>query len=144
MAIQQSENNQQNTNPWGPGFVAFAGTVMILVGIFQAFEGLTAVINGSFFFVVPNYVYHIDVRTWGWIHLIVGIVVAIAGFSVFSGRLWARVIGIILAMLSALVNFFYIPYYPFWSILIIALDIGVIWALAVFGRREAERYHEIQ
>jgi hypothetical protein len=74
------------------------------------------------------------VTSWGWIHLIGGVVVALAGFFVFSGALWARSIGIVLAGLSAIANFLFIPYYPFWSLLMIALDVFVIWALAVHGR----------
>ena len=69
---------------------------------------------------------------WGWIHLILGIVVALAGFYVLSGRLWARIIGITMALFSAIANFFFIPYYPVWSVLIIALDVFVIWALATY------------
>jgi hypothetical protein len=76
--------------------------------------------------------FQFDVTTWGWIHLLVGLLVLFAGIAVMSGQTWARAIGIILAGLSALANFVFIPYYPFWSLLIIALDVFVIWALAVY------------
>jgi hypothetical protein len=76
--------------------------------------------------------------TWGWIELIVGLLVAYAGWAVFSGRTWERVVGIILASLSAIANFLFIPYYPVWAILIIVLDVFVIWALAVHGREMSE------
>lgn len=135
---QNGERGKQTENPsaWVSGWAMFAGVIMILVGIFQAFQGLAAILNSNFFFIGPNYTYSIDVSTWGWIHLILGAIVAIAGFSVFSGQMWARVIGIVLAMLSATVNFFFIPYYPIWSILIIVMDIGIIWGLASFsGKR---------
>ena len=66
-------------------------------------------------------------------HLIVGIVVVFAGYGIFSGAVWARTVGVIMAMISAITNFMFIPYYPFWSILIIALDVWVIWALAFRG-----------
>lgn len=102
---------------------------MIMLGIFQAIAGLAAIIEDKFYVVTPNYAYEIDVTGWGWIHLIVGVFVVLAGVYVLSGRLWARIVGITIAVLSALANFFFIPYYPFWAIVVIALDVWVIWAL---------------
>ena len=110
------------------GYV-FAGVILIIVGCFQAIAGLAAIFEDEFFVVTPNYVFEVNTTTWGWIHLILGAVVAFAGYSLFAAKTWARVVGVLLASLSAIVNFFFIPYYPFWSILIIALDIWVIWAL---------------
>ena len=112
----------------GAGYV-FAGVILIIVGCFQAIAGLAAIFEDEFFVVSPNYVFEVDTTTWGWIHLILGVVLAFAGYSLFAAKTWARVVGVTLAALSAIVNFFFIPYYPFWSILIIALDIWVIWAL---------------
>ncbi len=117
------------------GWAMFAGSLMVLAGIFQFFQGLAAVLNSNLFFATSNYVYSVDITTWGWVHLGLGVLVALAGFGVFSGALWARTIGIVLALLSATVNFFFIPYYPIWSIIIIVLDIGMIWGLANFSRR---------
>lgn len=122
---------------WVVGFSAFAGSLMVLSGIFQAFEGLAAIFSRDFFVATQQYLFHFDVTTWGWIHLIWGIVVTIAGFSVFAGQAWARGLGIFLAIISAIANFFYIPYYPMWSIIIIALDIGVIGALASYSEEAA-------
>jgi hypothetical protein len=79
--------------------------------------------------VTQNYTFDLDVTAWGWIHLILGIVMILTGFSLFSGKTWAAVVAIALATLSAIANFFFIPYYPFWSILVIGLDVWVIWAL---------------
>lgn len=113
----------------------FAGVLLVMVGIFQAVAGLAAIIEDRFYVVTTNYAYALDVTRWGWIHLGVGIVVAAAGFGViFGARLWARALGIVVATLSAIANFFFIPYYPWWSLLIIALDVFVIWALCVQGR----------
>lgn len=126
------------TSGWVVGFSAFAGALMVLTGIFQAFEGLAAIFTREFFISTQNYLFRFDVTTWGWIHLIWGAIVTIAGFSVFSGQAWARGFGIFLAVISAIVNFFYIPYYPIWSIIIIALDIGVIGALASYNEEAAE------
>jgi hypothetical protein len=76
-----------------------------------------------------NNTFEIDVTTWGWIHLVMGAVVAMAGLGVLTGALWARVVGIGLVGLSMLDNFLFVPYYPLWSLLIIALEVAVIWAL---------------
>ena len=122
---------------WAFGFAAFAGAVMLMIGIFEAFAGLAAIFNDEFFVVAPNYTYDVDVTAWGWIHLILGVVVAFAGISVYTGQAWARTVGVVLAILSAVANFFFIPYYPVWSVLIIALCIAVIWALTVYGPDQA-------
>jgi hypothetical protein len=125
------------TKPMGglaTGMVLFAGIVMIVSGVFQALAGITAIFQGSFYAVTPKYVYELDVSTWGWIHLVLGVVVLLAGFGVMSGNLLARIVGIVLAVLSAFANFMFIPHYPIWSLLIIGLDVLVIWALAVSGQ----------
>ena len=101
---------------------------------FHAIAGLSGIIKDDFYAVTPNYVLKFDVTTWGWIHLIGGIVVVLAGFGVFSGKVWARTVGVILAAVSALVSFAWIPLYPIWSIVLIAIDVTVIWALTVHGR----------
>jgi hypothetical protein len=123
---------------WAYGLSAFAGAVMLLVGIFQAFAGLAAIFENEFFVVGANYAYEIDVTTWGWIHLILGAIVAFAGVAIYTGAVWARSIGVLLAILSAVANFFFIPYYPVWAVLIIALNIAVIWALVQYGPEQAE------
>ena len=115
------------------GFAVFAGVIMIMAGAFHAFAGLAALFENEFYAATPNYVFQFDVTAWGWIHLLLGVLVLVAGYSVLSGQTWARVVGMILAGVSALANFMFIPYYPFWSLLIIALDVFVIWALAVYN-----------
>ena len=122
---------------WAVGFVVFAAVMMMLAGGFQTIAGIAAIFEDEFFVVGPNYVYDLDVTAWGWIHVLLGVILFAAGAGVLSGATWARVVGITLASLSAFANFFFIPYYPVWSIVIIALDVAVIWALSVYGRREA-------
>jgi hypothetical protein len=114
---------------WAAGGIIFAATVLLMVGIFQAIAGLVAIIDDEFYVVTRNYTFDIDTSVWGWIHLIVGILVATTGWALFARQTWAGVAAIVFAMLSAIANFFFIPYYPFWSILMIALDVWVIWAL---------------
>lgn len=124
---------------WAIGFTLFAGMMMVMIGVFQALEGLVAILNDEFYVVTPNYVYDLDVTTWGWIHLALGTIVGLAGFFVFTGHVWARAIGIAFAVLNAVSQFFFVPYYPVWSLLMIVLDVFVIWALCVYGRGAAER-----
>jgi hypothetical protein len=125
---------------WAVGFAWFAASMLILIGAFQFFEGLAAVLENEFFVVGPNYVYELDVTAWGWIHMILGAVVLIAGWGVFSGQPWARGVGVAVATLVAIAQFFYIPYYPVWAVLIIALCVVCIWALAAYGRSAAEEF----
>jgi hypothetical protein len=122
---------------WAVGFTIFAAVMMMLTGGFQALAGLVAIFENEFYAATRNYLFEFDVTTWGWIHLILGVIVALAGFALLSGATWARVVGITLAVLSAIANFLFIPYYPFWSLLIIALNVFVIWALAVHGGKVA-------
>jgi hypothetical protein len=117
---------------WGRGFAVFAAIMMMIIGVLHVFEGLAAIIRNEFFVVTPKYAFHIDVTAWGWLHLILGIVVAIAGFFVIRGALWARTVGILVAAVSLVANFLSMPYYPFWAFLIVVLDAVVIWALCVY------------
>jgi hypothetical protein len=126
--------NDHEPNAWAVGGVTFAAVMMILVGTFQAIAGIVALLENEFYAVTPNYVFELDVTTWGWIHLLLGAVIGVAGLGVLRGNLAARILGIALAVLSAVANFLFIPYYPFWSFTIIAVDVFVIWALAAHGR----------
>jgi hypothetical protein len=130
----ESMGEQKEASGVAVGFIIFAGVLMIMAGAFQAFTGVVALFENEFYVTTRNYVFQFDATTWGWIHLLLGIVVALAGFGVIFGQTWARVVGIILAVLSAIANFAFIPYYPFWSITVIALDVFIIWALAAHGR----------
>ncbi|HET8989379.1 MAG TPA: hypothetical protein VFN43_12765 [Humibacillus sp.] len=116
---------------WAVGASTFAACVMLIAGIFQAVEGLAALINGTDFLVAgAKYVFTFNASTWGWIHLILGILIAVAGAAILTGNIVARSLGIGLAVLSAIANFLWLPYYPIWAILVIALNILVIWGLA--------------
>ncbi len=114
---------------WAIGGAVFAATVLMMIGIFQSIAGLVAIFDDDFYVVTRNYTFDLDTTAWGWIHLIVGILLVVVAFSLFARRPWAGVAAIMLAALSAVANFFFIPYYPFWAIVVIALDVWVIWAL---------------
>jgi len=125
--------SEPKTTAWA-GWAFFAGIMMLMVGAFQVIEALTALFNQNYLLVKSSgLVVHVNIATWGWVHLILGVVAVLAGFAVIAGRMWGRVIGIIMAGLSAIVNLAYIAAYPLWSITIIAVDVLVIYALAVHG-----------
>jgi hypothetical protein len=113
--------------------MVFAGILMVLVGALHAIQGIVALANDTFYVVGEEYVFQFDVTTWGWIHLILGIVVALAGIALFQGAVWARTVAFIVASLSILANFMWLPYYPLWSIIVIAFDVFVIWAVTAHG-----------
>jgi hypothetical protein len=121
------------------GLTVTAGIFMIIVGIFHAFQGIVALANDQFYVKTPDYVFQFDLTTWGWVHLIAGVIVAIAGVALFQGAVWARAVAVVVASISILANFFWMPYYPIWSLTVIAFDAFVIWAVTVHGRDIAEQ-----
>ena len=120
---------EEDVSGWAVGGIAFAGTIMVMIGAFQAMQGLVAIFNDEFFVVARNYTFDLDVTAWGWIHLIIGLVILATGFGLFARSTWAGVTAIFICMLSAISNFFFIPYYPIWAVLLIGLNVWVIWAL---------------
>jgi hypothetical protein len=126
---ERSYDEGAKLSGWAIGGISFAAAILIVVGFFQIIAGLTAIFDDGFFVVTPNYVFDLDPTAWGWIHLLLGLGVGATGLGLMARSAWAGAVAIGLAMLSAVLNFFTIPYYPFWSILIIALNIWVIWAL---------------
>jgi hypothetical protein len=120
---------RQEVSGWAIGGITFAATMLVLIGIFQGIAGLVAIFDDDFYVVTQNYTFDLDASAWGWIHLLLGIILVVVGYFLFAGAAWAGVTAIVLAVISAVANFFFIPYYPFWSILVIALDVWVIWAL---------------
>jgi hypothetical protein len=126
---------QEQAGDWR-GWITFAGVMMVLLGAFQVIEGLVALLARGFYAVGPEgLVVSVDYNTWGWIHLIIGLVAVAAGLGVMTGQTWARVVGIVFAGLSALVNLAFMAAYPFWSVVVIFVDIVVIYALSVHGRQ---------
>jgi hypothetical protein len=125
---------------WAVGFTTFAAVMLTMVGVFQFFEGLAAIIHSDFFVVGTHYTYKIDTTAWGWINMIWGAIVACAGFGLFAAKTWARVVGITVASLAAIAQFLYLPYYPLWAMLIIALCVICIWAIASVGRDDVAAY----
>jgi hypothetical protein len=122
---------------WAVGWMMWAAVWMWILGFFHALAGFAAIVEDEIFVATPDYIYRLDVTTWGWIHLILGVVVLLAGFSVFNGSVWARTVGVTLAVVSTIANFVWLPHYPIWGILMITANAFVIWALTVHGRDAA-------
>jgi hypothetical protein len=130
---------ERETSGWAIGWTVYAAVMMIILGFFHGIAGLVGVLEDELYVATPNYLFQLDATTWGWIHLVMGIIVVLAGFALFSGAVWARTIGVILAVLSVLANFAWLPWYPLWAIIMITANVFVIWALTAHGRDIEQR-----
>jgi len=111
---------------------------MIVVGTMSAINGLIALLDDEVYVVTKEHIVAFDFTTWGWIHLILGIVIVFAAFSLLSGAVWARIVAAILAGMSIISQVGTIEAYPFWSIAIIAIDMAVIFAVCTMGKADEE------
>jgi len=117
------------------GWIAFAGTMMLLLGSFHVIQGLIALFQQEYYLVGANgLTVNLDFTQWGWTHVILGGLIIGAGIGLIAGQMWARVIAVILAFASAIVNVGFLAAYPVWSTIMIAVDVLVIWAVIVHGR----------
>jgi len=123
---------------WAVGWTYFASVMMMLVGIFHAIAGLIAILDDEFYVATRNYVLQFDTTQWGWIHLILGVIVALSGGWLLSGSVFARTVGVVMAVISAITGFAWLPYYPIWGVVFIAISVSVIWALTAHGRDVVE------
>jgi hypothetical protein len=128
---QQRDSAPQppEVSSWAAGGILFASTMLVLVGFYQALTGLVAVLNEDFYVDTRNYTFDLDVGAWGWLHLALGTVAVVVGIGLIRRTTWAGVAAILIAMLSALANFLFIPYQPIWSLVMIAIDMWIIWSL---------------
>ena len=115
---------------WATGGVVFAGTLLLVSGVLAILEGAVGIAKNSVYVRTHNYAYEFNRSSWGWIHLILGIIAVLIGLGLLHGDLWARFAGIVLAGLSLIANFMFLPYQPIWSVVMIGIDVFVIWALA--------------
>ncbi len=111
-----------------------AGVFLGLVGVFHIGMGIVALVNNNIYLHTAKYTFQFNITTWGWIHIIAGLVVLVAAVGLFTGAVWARTIAIAVAALSIIANFLWLPYYPWWAIVLITFDAFVIWALTAHGR----------
>ena len=130
----ETSNMPSGYSGWAVGWSGFAGIMLIIIGVMDVIQGLVALVNDTFYVVGEEWVFEFNVTAWGWIHLILGIILVLSGIGIFSGNVAARTVGVIVAGVAALVNFAWLPYFPVWSIIVIAICIAVIWALTAHGR----------
>lgn len=127
-----ARNDSRQVTGW-VGWVYFASFMLLLTGVFQVIMGFTALLNDKFYVVGAHTLVAFDITTWGWIHLLLGLLMIIVGVSLFAGRMWARVTAIILASLNFIAQFAFLGVYPWWSLIAMLLDVFVIYALTVHG-----------
>lgn len=126
------------TTGW-TGWVVFAGVILMTVGIFTAVQGLVAILGPSTYFLVTDgSLWLLDVTGWGWWNLIMGVLLVLVAVALLTGQTWARVIAVILVILNAVSAMLLIPAQPWWSLIVIAIDVLIIYALIVHGRELAE------
>jgi hypothetical protein len=126
----QMSQTRSSESPWATGLAVFAGAMLLTVGVLHILQAIVALVDDEFYVRGRNYTFEFDTTTWGWIHLVLGIVIVLIGFFIFTGNPWARGAGIGIAILAIIGNFMWLPYYPFWTFVLIALDVAIIWALA--------------
>jgi hypothetical protein len=143
--MTDTEPRQTHDEPYVPprhgqpsgwvGMVVFAGIMLLMLGGFEIIEGVVALFRNDFYLTTAGgLVIPMDFTAWGWTHIILGAVGVVTGLGILNGQTWARVVGIVIAVLSALANLTFLPAYPIWSAIVIAVDVLVIYALSVHGR----------
>ncbi|ARP73523.1 hypothetical protein LK07_31320 [Streptomyces pluripotens] len=131
MTATHSAHTPTAREEWATGLTAFAAVMLLLAGILAIFRGIMAIAQDDIFVTTPNYVFQFSLTGWGWVHLILGVVAVLVSIGLFRVALWARVSGVVIAALIIISNFLSLPYYPIWSIVMIAISGFIIWALCV-------------
>ncbi|MFI2437169.1 hypothetical protein [Streptomyces sp. NPDC018693] len=119
---------------WATGLTAFGAVMLFLVGLLDVFRGIMAIAEDDIFVTTRNYVFEFDLTGWGWIHLALGVVAVVVSIGLLQTATWARVAGVAIAALVIIAHFLSLPYYPVWSVVMIAISGFIIWALCVVQR----------
>jgi hypothetical protein len=120
------------------GWISFAAIMLIIGGSLNLLYGVIAAVNDEWVVFTNRANVYLDVSEWGWVHIILGGIVLLSGIGLFSGNIIARAVAVIVASISLLVNFFFIPVYPLWALTVIVIDVLVIWAVTAHGREMRE------
>ena len=134
MATDQSRGTSARPNTTAVGVITAAGVVLILAGVLNAMQGVVGLATNEFYVATRRWLFQFDVTTWGWVHILIGLIAAATGVALLSGAFWARIVGVVVAAFSVIANFLWLPYYPLWAVIVIAFDVFVIWALTAHGR----------
>lgn len=116
-------------SPWAAGGTVFAGVLLFVDGILGVLKGIAGIASNDVYTRINDYVFKFSVTSWGWIHLILGVILILVGLGILKGATGARGAGVVLASLNLIANFMWLPYTPVWAIVTIAIDVFVIWAL---------------
>ncbi|MER6440851.1 MULTISPECIES: DUF7144 family membrane protein [unclassified Streptomyces] len=133
MATAPTEHGHTRTTrqQWAGGLTVFAGVMLMIAGLLDLFRGVMAIAEDDVFVSTPSYVFRFDLTGWGWIHLVLGAVAVVVSLGLFQAAFWARVLGVVIAGLIIVANFLSLPYYPVWSVVMMAFSALIIWALCV-------------
>jgi len=134
MATSRSSGTTPRTNGLAVGAITAAAVVLILAGVVEVMQGVVALATNEFYVATQEWLFQFDITTWGWIHILIGLIGAATGVALLSGAFWARIVGVVIASVSVIANFLWLPYYPLWAMIIIAFDVFVIWALTAHGQ----------
>jgi hypothetical protein len=116
-----------------------AGALLFTTAVLTVLQGIQALVDHRPLIIGSNYVYKFNATGWGWIHIATGIALGIVAIGLIAGAVWARITAIVMACISIVVMFMWLPYYPMWSVIVIALDVIIIWAVATRDTTEASR-----
>ena len=133
MSARESNSNVR-PDAAAVGIITAAAVVLILAGVLNAMQGVVALATNEFYVVTRRWLFEFDVTTWAWVHILLGLIGAATGVALLMGAFWARLLGVIIAAVSVIANFLWLPYYPVWALIIIAFDVFVIWALTTHGQ----------
>ncbi|MCI0385915.1 hypothetical protein [Streptomyces sp. CNQ085] len=134
MAQTAQRQHSDDAQDLAGGLVVFAAVILVISGVLNLLRGIMGIAGDDVFLTTPDYTFQWDTTGWGWAHLILGAVSIAVAAGLFRGALWARVAGVVMASLLLVANFLSLPYYPIWSIVLIALCALVVWALSVYRR----------
>ncbi|MET9110886.1 DUF7144 family membrane protein [Streptomyces zhihengii] len=129
MAQSTARHDGARRNPWAAGGTVFAGVLLLVDGVLSVFKGIAGIAEDEVYARVGDYIFKFDVTAWGWILLILGVVLLITGWGVLTEAGWARAVGVAFASLSILLNFLWLPYQPLWAVISMAIGVFVIWSL---------------
>ncbi|MGE7385394.1 DUF7144 family membrane protein [Streptomyces sp. NPDC004126] len=127
---------QHSSSAWAGGGVIFAGVLMAVGGVVGVLEGIAALAKDDVYLPVGDYTFKFNLTSWGWIHIIIGVIVFIVGVAILKGLHWGRIAGVIVAAVSVLAHFLWLPYQPLWGLISIAFGVFIIWALCTDDRTE--------
>ncbi|MFF4486688.1 hypothetical protein ACFY0F_09345 [Streptomyces sp. NPDC001544] len=134
MTATPTGRTQTAKQQWAGGLTMFAAVMLMIAGVLDIFRGIMGIARDDVFVATRNYVFQFNLTGWGWFHLILGAIAVIVSLGLFQAALWARIGGVAIASLLIIINFLSLPYYPVWSVVMIAFYGFIIWALCVVQR----------